>query len=104
MNVDVLTNVDWSWLDAIVIDTLIQRGYQVSIVYGAFTVRWNVEVPEWIDYLNAVQHVYARLSRGSERCWPLKCHRCVVVHFDGRDYDVEYWVKDGGLAYGSISV
>lgn len=104
MVIIVSTNEDWSWLDAMVIDTLVQRGFNVTIVHGTFTVRWYAYVPEWVNFLSAVQHVYTKLSRGSERCWPLKCHRKVVVHLNGKDYDVEYWVKDGGLAYGSISV
>lgn len=103
MNVNVLTNNDWSWLDAMVIDVLMRRGYEVTIVYGTFTVRWHVDVPEWICYLRAVQHVYAALSRGSERCWPLHCKRQVVVRIDEREYNVRYWVQDGGLAYGSVS-
>lgn len=103
MKVAVVVNKDWVPVDAEVIDTLNQRGFSVAIVYGILCRHWVVEVPEWRDYLSAVWHVYACISRGSERVWPVRCQRTVYVSVGERQYTVCYWVSPGGINYGSVA-
>lgn len=95
---------DWRPVDAEVMDTLVKRGYMVSLHRDDVSCLWEVEVPEWRDYLSAVWHVYAKRSRGSEGVWPLRCKRVVEVCLDGKMYQVRYWVSNKGLLYGSIAV
>lgn len=104
MKVVVESNYDWTAVDAKVIDTLNQRGFCVSLYFERYRTLWEVVVPEWCDYLSAVWHVYADISRGSEGVWPLRCKRTVKVHVDNREYAVRYWVTLNGIQYGSISV
>lgn len=103
MKVVVEVNKDWSRVDAEVIDTLNQRGFGVAVVYGYMNRHWEVIVPEWRDFLSAVWHVYAGISRGSERVWPIRCQRTVRVHVGERKYSVCYWVSPQGIQYGSVA-
>lgn len=103
MKVEVKVSNDWSAVDAAVIDTLNRRGFSVAIIYGYLHADWSVEVPEWRDYLSAVWHVYADISRGSEGVWPLRCKRTVEVNVDGHKYSVKYWVSPNGIQYGSVA-
>lgn len=103
MKVIVKVSNDWSAVDAAVIDTLNRRGFNVEIVYGYLNKFWCVDVPEWRDYLSAVWHVYADISRGSKGVWPLRCKRMVDVCIDNRQFSVKYWVSPGGINYGSVA-
>lgn len=103
MKIVVDINDDWCAVDAAVIDTLIQRRFWVAVIHGDFSHRWTVDVPEWRDYLSAVWHVYADISRGSEKVWPIRCKRTVEVNVDGRKYSVKYWVSPKGIQYGSVA-
>lgn len=104
MNISVSISNDWRSVDAEVLNTLMERGSMVVIHYSYMSVIWSVEVPEWRDYLSAVWHVYAKISRGSVQTWPLRCKRQVAVNMNGRVYQVRYWVTSNGIQYGSISM
>lgn len=96
--VDVFSNVD-----VYASDYLVEHGRPVKISVLESGLYWQVTC-EWREYLSAVWHALAVISRGSVGCEVLRLSRCVVVEFGEKSYSVEYGYRDGGIYYGSFAV
>jgi hypothetical protein len=104
MRVIITLNEDWSPFNTGVAETLLDRGFDLGLFSAMGRMRMTVEVPEWVDFLRVLWHVWAEFSRVSDYGRFFRMRYEVSVEIDDKVYSVGVRMTPNGLVYGSIAL
>lgn len=104
MRIIVSLNDDWQCFNVAVADTLLERGFDLGLFSAMGRMRMTVEVPEWVDFLRVLWHVWAEFSRVSDYGRFFRMRYEVYVEIDDKVYSVGVRMTPNGLVYGSITL
>ena len=104
MRIVVTLDADWRPFNVGVAETLLDRGFDLSMFSVCDRLKMAVEVPGWYDFLSVLWHVWADFSRVSDFGQFFRMRYEVAVGVGGKVYNVGVRVTPNGLVYGSIAV
>lgn len=104
MRVIITLNADWSPFNTAVAETLLERGFDLGLFSAMGRMRLAVVVPEWVDFLRVLWHVWAEFSRVSDYGQFFRMRYEVSVEIDEKVYSVGVRMTPNGLVYGSIAL
>lgn len=104
MRVIITLDADWRPFNVAVADTLLERGFDLGMFLAMGRMRMTVEVPEWVDFLRVLWHVWAVFSRVSDYGKFFRMRYEVSVEIDDKVYSVGVRMTPNGLVYGSIAL
>lgn len=104
MRITVTLSADWQQFNIEVVETLLERGFVVGFFSVVGRNKMTVEVPEWVDFLRVLWHVWAVFSRVSDYGKFFRMRYEVAVGIDDKMYNVGIRVTANGLVYGSIAL
>lgn len=104
MRIVVTLDADWRPFNVAVADTLLERGYVLGMFSNWGRLKMAVEVPEWVDFLRVLWHVWAAFSRVSDYGQFFRMRYEVAVGIADKMYIVGVRMTPNGLVYGSIAL
>lgn len=104
MRIVITLNADWHPFNVAVADTLLEKGYNLGMFSACGHLKMTVEVPEWVDFLRVLWHVWAVFSRVSDYGKFFRMRYEVAIGIDDKVYNVGVRVTTNGLVYGSIAL
>lgn len=104
MRIVVTLSATWRPFNVAVADILLERGYGLGMFSTCGRMKMAVEVPEWVDFLRVLWHVWAVFSRVSDYGQFFRMRYEVAVDIADKVYNVGVRVTPNGLVYGSIAL
>lgn len=104
MRIVVTLSATWQPFNVAVADTLLERGYDLGFFSTCGRLKMAVEVPEWVEFMRVLWHVWADFSRVSDYGRFMKMSYNVAVGLNDKVYNVGVRVTPHGLVYGSIAL
>lgn len=104
MRIVITPTVDWMKFNEKLVDTLFDRGINFRIYRDENKMRMSLVVPEWVDFLRILWHVWAEFSRVSDYGRFFRMRYEVAVWLGDKQYNVGIRITPNGLVYGSIAL